>query len=224
MGVNPSEKAAMFFNPRCKQWSCPVCGDLNKDYWVYQATRGSMLLLENGNWLQFVTLTGRGYFTPNSSIHFFRQNWPKFRKRLGSITQKYQPLTGTEWAYFLIPERHQSGVLHCHFIASTPLMLNKWYKDNAMASGFGFMAKVKPIYDSARAAGYVTKYLTKDAGDTPWPKGFMRVRHSANWPIKDTLDIPGWSWQTINENEAWIEKNAYIDLGWQVIDKRQIDL
>lgn len=187
--------------------------------WVFQAGRGSQILLAAGNWLQFVTLTGRGYFTVNSSLYFFKQNWPRFRKRLEYVTKKYQLVTGTEFAYFLIPERHASGKLHCHAIVSTPLMLERWYKDKANASGFGYMAKVKPIYDSASAVHYATKYLTKNAGDLEWPRGFMRVRHSQNWPIAQQERDELWEWQTIGENDHWLEAGALRNMGYFVVDK-----
>lgn len=222
MGVNNIDKKALFFHPKCGQWSCPVCGDENKSYWVWQAARGSQLLLEAGNWLQFITLTGRGYFTVNSSLYFFKQNWPKFRKRLAYVTEKYQAITGTEFAYFLIPERHKSGKLHAHMIVSTPLILERWYKDKANACGFGYMAHIKPIYDSKSAVFYATKYLTKDAGGLEWPSGFMRVRHSQNWPIAQPKSDELWEWQTIGEREHFIEAGALRNMGYWVVDKTQL--
>jgi len=219
MGVNTIEKKAVFFHPKCGQWSCPVCSEENKQYWVHQAARGSQILLSEGNWLQFLTLTGRGYFTVNSSLYFFKENWPKMRKRIEYITRKYEPLTGTKFAYLLIPERHESGKLHCHAILSTPLMLERWYKTNAHQCGFGYMAHVTPIFDSGTAVAYATKYLTKNAGDEDWPKGFRRVRHSQNWEIAHQQQNELWDWQTISENALFIEKGSLINQGFYVVDK-----
>jgi hypothetical protein len=218
MGVNNIDKKAIFFHPKCGQWSCPVCSEENKQEWVHQAGRGSQLLLDKGNFLQFVTLTGRGYFTVNSSLYFFSKNWPKFRKRLAYVTKKYQAITGTEFAYLLIPERHKSGKIHCHAIVSTPLVLERWYKDNAHQCGFGYMATVKPILDSKSASNYATKYLTKNAGDVEWPKGFMRVRHSQNWPIAHDKKDELWEWQTIGERDHWVEAGALRNQGYFVVD------
>lgn len=219
MGVNNIEKKALFFNPACKQWSCPYCGEVNKQYWVYQAQRGSMLLLSEGQMMQFVTLTGRGYFTPTTSIYFFRQNWPKMRKKLHRLTDKWADVTGTKFAYFLIPERHKSGLLHAHMLVTTFMDSKKWYKNEAHKCGFGYMADVQSVDSSAAAAGYVTKYLTKDAGGIEWPKGFMRTRHSQNWPITKPAIDELWQYQTIGERDKFIELGALIDMGYHVTDK-----
>lgn len=220
MGRNAQEKNAIIFNPRCKKWDCPYCGEQNREYWIHQAQRGATILLMEGAQFQFVTLTSRGYSTPASSIYFFSQNWPKLRKRASSQTNGWKPVTGVSWAYFLVPERHKSGVLHAHLIAATHIEGERWWKDNAWASGFGHQVKVKPMIDVSSAIGYVTKYLTKSAGDITWPKDFRRVRHSQNWPIDKEKPLDGWVWETVSEDVCWIEKGALINMGWQVIDKR----
>lgn len=221
-GKNKQEKVAILFNPRCKQWSCDYCAELNRDYWIHQAARGTLLLLSEGQRLQFVTLTSRGYATPAKSLYFFSQNWPKLRKRIAHQTEIWSPFTGINWAYFLIPERHKSGVLHAHLIAATHLDGQRWYKDNAYQTGFGYQADVKPDIDSLKAAYYAAKYLHKGTGAEDWPKGFMRVRHSQNWPIAKEQPLEGWLWETYkNDNTIWLEKNALLDMGWHVVDKRE---
>lgn len=219
MGTNPIERKAVFFNPACKQWDCPYCGELNKQYWVYQAQRGTQILLSEGNMLQFVTLTGRGYFTPTSSIVYFRQNWPKLRKRIQYLTDKWSDVTQTTFAYFLIPERHKSGNLHAHMLVTTFIDRDRWYKDNAHETGFGYQAKVKTIEDSSSAVSYVTKYIGKDFGGMSWPKGFMRVRHSQNWPMAEEKPLELWEWKSIGERDFWLEKGALENMGWFIIDK-----
>lgn len=221
MGINRKEKAAIFFNPRCKQWACDFCGEQNKSYWVHQATRGALIFLSEGQELQFITLTGRGYFTPTSSIYFFRQNWPKLRKRAAKLTNGWSPWTNTFWSYFLVPERHKSGILHAHLIATTHLEGKRWWKDNAWATGFGHQTDVITIDSAGKVGGYVTKYLHKDAGGIQWPKGFMRVRHSQDWPIAKEKPLKGWEWQGMTDKAAWLEKGALVNMGFEVIDKRK---
>ena len=222
IGKNASTKEALVFCPRCKLWSCDYCAELNKDYWIHQATRGSILLVAEGATLQFITLTSRPYATPASSLYFFSQNWPKLRKRASDQTKAWEPFTGIKWSYFLVPERHKTGVLHVHLIAATHLEGAKWWHDNAYKSGFGYQTKVEPIIDPAGASHYISKYLHKGAGKEDWPKGFRRVRHSQNWPVTKEKPLEGWDWITVGEGQVWQEKEALIDMGFNVRDNRNI--
>lgn len=222
LGKNESEKCAILFNPRCKQWDCPYCGDINKEYWVHQAARGTLIITSEKRDVQFVTLTSRGYCTPYSSIHFLRQNWPKLNRKLKYHTDKYARHFGLQWAYFMVPEHHRSGVAHFHLLAATLYDTEASWKDFAYGAGFGYIVDVQPLINPQQAANYVAKYLTKMEGNHQWPKGFMRVRHSANWPIAHDQVLDNWVWEPYrNENTVWIEKMALIDMGWQVVDKRE---
>jgi hypothetical protein len=219
-GTNAEEKTAMLFNPRCKQWGCDFCAELNKDFWIYQASRGATILTMEGQSLQFVTLTSRGYTTPHQSIYFFKTNWPKLRKRMSSHTNSWTPFTGVQWAYFLVPERHKSGVLHAHLIAATHVTGESFWKHHAYKSGFGYILDVQENIDALSVATYVAKYLHKDGGSLNWPKGFRHIRHSQNWPIASIQPLEGWDWKTYRKRETiWTEKHALIDMGWHVIDK-----
>jgi len=169
--------------------------------------------------MQFITLTGRGYFTPTSSIHFFRKNWPKMRKRIEHVTAKWADVTETAFNYFLVPERHKSGVLHAHALVTTYEGRKRWYKDTAHKCGFGWMADCQPIDTPGEAVGYITKYLHKDAGGMDWPKNFMRVRHSKGWPMADDKKNELYEWHVIRENEIPLEKGALLDQGYYVIDR-----
>lgn len=221
-GKNQSERTAILFNPRCKQWSCDYCAELNKEYWIHQAARGTLVITSEGRSVQFVTLTSRGYTTQNKSLYFFKQNWPKMNRRMKYHTEvQTDEHIGAAWAYFLVPEHHKSGVAHFHILAATTIDQKSDWKKHAWASGFGYIVDVQPLVTPKRAADYVSKYLHKGQGAETWPKGFMRVRHSRNWPISQEQPLEGWEWDTYqSEDTVWIEKNALIDLGWQVVDKR----
>lgn len=222
LGKNKNERIAMLFNPRCKQWSCDYCAEINRDYWIHQAMRGTLLITSEGRDVQFVTLTSRGYATVNSSLYFFKQNWPKLNRKLKYHTNKWQGHFGYKWDYFLVPEHHKSGVAHFHILAATLYNEKKTWRDFAFSSGFGFIVDVDPLVDPSRAAHYVSKYLHKGAGAEQWPKGFMRVRHSQNWPISHEKQMDGWVWDTYKNNDTvWIEKNALINMGWEVKDMRE---
>lgn len=221
-GKDKQKKMALLFNPSCNQWKCAHCGEIKKLDWIHQAERGASILLMDGAELQFITLTSRGYTTPTSSLYFMKKNWPKLRKRAADLTNGWEPWSGYRWAYFLVPERHKSGVLHAHLIAATHIAALRWWKDNAYASGFGYQVDIAEMVTPADCAGYVAKYLHKDAGGIEWPKGFMRVRHSQNWPIAREKKNEDWEWQSYrNPKTVWLEKHALIDMGWNVLDKTE---
>lgn len=221
-GKNSTEKTALLFNPRCKTWNCDYCAELNKDFWIHQAMRGVLVITSEGRDVQFVTLTSRPYATPTTGLYFFKQNWPKLNRKLKYHTDKYRGNLGYEWAYFLVPEKHKSGVVHCHILAATLYNTESSWKDFALKSGFGWKVDVQPLVSPAKAASYIAKYLHKDAGKEAWPPGFRRVRHSYNWPVAQEKPLEGWEWDTTsNDEEVWLEKNALLDMGWEVADKRE---
>lgn len=215
IGINRDQKKAIIFNPRCKKWDCPYCAQLNAESWTYKGFRGASLLTMEGQNLRFVTLTSRPYATPNQSIHYFSENWPKLSRRAAYHTKQQE----IDWSYFMIPEQHKTGVLHAHLIAVTPLT-TKWWKDNAYKTGFGYMADSKPIGEPALVVGYITKYLSKSIQYNRWPKGFRRVRTSRNWPMPPPEIMPGWEWSTHDDESAWFEYYLLQDCGFDVRDKR----
>jgi hypothetical protein len=219
LGKQQAEKKAIIFHPRCGQWSCDFCAEENKDYWIEQATRGTMIIQSEGREIQFVTLTSRGYTTAHSSLYFFKQNWPKLSRRIKYHTEKWKDYAGKRWDYFLVPEHHKSGVAHFHLLAATHFEAQKFWKKWAFETGFGYIVNVQSCRSAAGAAAYVSKYLHKGMGAEMWPKGFMRVRHSRGWPIAKPKPHEGWQWDTYKqENTIWIEKLALIDMGWHVKD------
>lgn len=221
-GKHQEKRTAILFNPRCKQWSCDYCAELNKDYWIHNATRGTLLITMEGRDVQFVTLTSRGYATQNSSLYFFKQNWPKLNRRLKYNTNKWNKHFGYEWAYFLVPEHHKSGIAHFHLLAATNYNTKSTWKEWAWDTGFGYIVDVQPAIDPKQAANYISKYMHKGQGAEDWPKGFRRVRKSGNWPMSEEQPMEGWNWDTYkNEDTVWLEKMALIDMGWEVVDKRE---
>jgi len=220
LGRNPEQKNALFFRPACGMWSCPVCGEANAEEIVHRASRGAIILDSEGHELQFVTLTSRHYATPNKSLYFFKQNWPKLRKRIAYHTKKELTGTGLGFLYFLVPERHKSGVLHAHLVAATPIRERKDWKKHAYKSGFGYMLDIKEVISPMDVARYVSKYLAKQVGDDGWPKGFMHYRHSQAWPKSKPKEIEGWSWERYrSRDEALIDLMDLQINGWHLVDR-----
>jgi len=217
VGINHTQKKVIIFHPDCKKWSCPYCSVRNAGEWIHQGIRGSLLLTMQGEELRMVTITSRASITPNKSLYFFSQNWPRLNQRMKYHGEK---LGRAKPEYFLVPERHKSGVLHFHMLTTSPLK-ERWYKDNAPSVGFGYMAKAEPLRDALLAATYVSKYLMKSIDFAGWPKGFRRVRVSRGWPMSKPEKKPGWEWSGHSEKSAWFEKYLYNDAGYHILDKRE---
>lgn len=221
-GRNKDKKTAILFNPDCKSWSCNYCAEVKKEEWIHNTGRGASILRDEGANLMFVTLTSRGYASPNKSIYFFKQNWPKLRKRITDRTNMWEDETGYRMNYLLVPERHKSGVLHAHMVIATHISSKQAWKHHAHQTGFGYIIDVQEMITPLLAAEYVSKYLHKGMGAEAWPKGFRRVRHSQKWPISRPKKDKRWEWDTYkNPNTVWLEKHALIDMGWAVIDKTE---
>ena len=83
--------------------------------------------------------------------------------------------------YALLPEQHKDGRLHMHMLIGAAIK-KRWLKDNAFASGAGFMADSEPLTSGKRGAYYVSKYVGKSLGVEQWPVKFRRIRTSQKWP------------------------------------------
>ena len=104
---------------------------------------------------------------------------------------------GRRLSYFAAVELQRRGNVHMHI-----LMRDTGYIPKAVVhalgyeSGFGFsdIRQVNP----ASGVKYVTKYLTKSAGQV-MPKGVRRVRMSQDWYEKPKQPLcvwgEGWQWQ-----------------------------
>ena len=214
-GVNDNRKTAVLFNPSCKSWNCPHCSQEKAEQWAWVGMTGAYQLLERGE-MVFCTVTSRPHASVNQSLYFFKQNWPKLRKR---IRQK----NGGAFEYMLIPEQHKTGKLHAHFVANVYIR-QKWLKDNAMACGFGYMAKVDSVEYAQGVAAYMTKYMAKSIAFTDWPKNFRRVRKSQGWPTPEPgQKEQGWNW-TSRQAVLDDELVALVGAGYTVNDRRKTDI
>lgn len=191
------------YQPRCGQWSCPYCADLNRDEWAYVGTFGALNLPSHAPQLQFVTITSRGYVSAVQSIAIFKTAWPKLIRRI-AYRQDSKP------EYLLIPEHHKSGKLHAHFLITSVYHSQHWWHDQAFLTGLGYQAKAKPVRDPVEAGHYVTKELTKQLTGRPWPRSFRRVRHSQGWPMPPQKEnTPDWEFE-VAQNEG--QKNWIVAL------------
>lgn len=203
-------RTAVIFQARCKRWDCPYCAAKNAAFWTARAVHGSKELAQMGYELAFVTVTSRPRLSPEQSIEIFTQSWPKLRDRIKRVN-------GKKYEFFLVPEKHKSGVLHAHMI-TTAVFSKRWVKDNAYASGLGYIADRQRLEKPEAAGGYVSKYLVKSLPGDAWPKGFRRVRTSQGWPQLPELEkLPGWEYDAVlGEGNARWEYYHLLDLGYRV--------
>ena len=175
ISIDHSAKTGIVFRPRCKMWTCPFCAEENAANWRMHAMRGVSYFQERGLDLSFITLTSRGGKgrTRERSLETFRRNFPRFRKRVVYAYDLFE--------YIAVPEQHLNGVVHMHLIA-TYHGTQKFIKDKAFASGFGYIADVRIVDSGPAAAAYLSKYIGKDFISLKWPPRFRRVRCSRSWP------------------------------------------
>lgn len=209
-GINHEMQKAVFFKPRCKMWNCPACAPVNRGLWAVRAYHGAEMLEQNGNSIQFLTLTSHEKLSASASLAVMPHAWDQLNKRARRVAPGYQ--------YLLIPEPHKDGRVHVHAIETSALG-ERWWKDTARECGFGFMAEEEELRSAAGAAYYVTKYITKGLEGHEWPKGFRRVRTSRAWPKLPALPAAeGWEWSVLPRETQL--NDAYYELRWKGYDVR----
>jgi hypothetical protein len=140
--------------------------------------------------LKFITVTSRGYVSAIRSLLIFKVAWPKLIRRV-AYRQDSKP------EYMLVPEHHQSGKLHAHFLITAEHHSNHDWHDMAYKSGLGYMAKELPVRDPIEAGHYVAKELSKQLAGRSWPTRFRRVRLSLKWPRPPEHETPpAWEYET----------------------------
>lgn len=204
LSTNTDEK--LLARLRCKQWSCPYCGEKNRSIW--KAHLLSVLPELSREW-SFLTLTCMpSVHRKKKTLEFIIGNFDKLMKRLKRLWGSFH--------YVRVYEKHQSGQFHAHLLISgipeDALEKTAWglkkgrknkvykgvrysqYKKALTGLGFGFMCDYTPIIDFAKmspvpphvAVGYVTKYLTKNMDNLP--KGTRRIQASQGIGFPRSLD------------------------------------
>lgn len=197
-GVNHEKRQAVFFQPRCKLWSCPYCAQVNRALWTARAYHGASVLAaeaeDQKTTISFLTLTSNRKLGPEASMLIFQAAWTKLRHRARRSTPQGQ--------YLIIPEQHKDGRLHAHAVETFNLGTRFW-KDNSAEVGLGYMAEEEEAHTPGGAAYYVAKYLAKSLGSQEWPKGWRRVRTSQMWPkLPEMPKADGWEWWRVPAEEA----------------------
>lgn len=174
-GIDDTKQRSFVYVPGCKTWKCPVCGERQRKMWAARIYVGMVFYQEHGedNW-SFCTVTS------NAKLRRFETTWhiwPKAWAKLSTRLRRAYP--GLRYA--LVPEQHDNGRVHSHFVCSAPVP-KSWLKDHAAESGLGYIADSAPVSSAAKGAWYITKYLSKTLAVATWPKGVRRIRTSQHWP------------------------------------------
>lgn len=154
----------------CDNWNCVECSRAIAWRWAERVRYGISLWPLRDAYFWTLTLPAWIHF-PKTGFRILPDVWDHFRRTI----QKTYP----HWQYaaFVECHPHRAFIPHFHVIslAAAPRRL----KDLAAVSGFGYQAWDVQI-TSKQAAGYVTKYASKQG--YVMPRGFRRVRISHAWP------------------------------------------
>lgn len=184
-GINASDNRAVIFRPRCKMWSCPVCGKMNAWAWSFRGRDGAHALYDAGKPMSFVTITSHERLTPGQSWWVMPKAWMKLQARVRRQVGKF--------SYFQLPELTDALQPHLHMIC-TAMLSKDWWKDNARECGFGYMDDAQEVWKLGGVIGYCMKYLTKTLTHNAIPAHTRRVRTSRDWPKASPRDPPP-DWQ-----------------------------
>lgn len=208
--VDPEQHRVLLQRPDCHLWSCPDCAEVNKRKWTAIVCEGIKHYQAEGQerWY-FVTITSAGYHkTFNATLLAFRKNWPRFYARWKRASPDLH--------YALLPEHHKDGRLHIHALTSANLS-KRWYKDTGAECGLGFMNDAQELESIAKAAFYVTKYVTKTLGVHTWPKSLHRVRTSAKWPKIEKFQSDE-QWEIVQADTMPQKLANWTIMNWIVVD------
>jgi len=195
VGWDYGAKRALITHANCDTWECPECAQRMKQRWLMRAEMGARRIINDYDFLDFVTLTSH---EKNRSFDSSYCVWQKAWPILYAAIQRRR--TGLQ--FMVIPEQHEDGTLHFHCLWNAGKN-QRWLKDNARQRGLGYMVDVQAVGEPVQAVRYVTKYVGKSLGDNV-PARFRRVRTSQGWP-----DIPnpntmlsGLKWEYLREFSA----------------------
>lgn len=210
LALNSAAGVGIFFRPRCKLWSCPVCGELNRYKWSYIARHGADTLLDQGEDLAFVTITHQGHLNAPATRQRWRECWPKLAEAARRTSGNFQ--------YILVHEQHEDGRMHSHLV-TTAVMGKRWWKDAGARRGFGYMNDSEPVYNADGASWYVSKYLGKSLSVENWPRHWRRVGTSRNWPRNvESAEGEGWEFRPLGRRQSVQEvEKQMIHTGWKTL-------
>lgn len=216
-GINQNEHRAILVKASCKMWNCETCAARLTKLWVAKIINGVNKL--GGEWY-FFTITASGSTRGASSVKAIRKGWKLLYNRILALYKG----EAKALYYAKIWEQHADGSFHLHLLANFRIT-TRWLKDNAFRVGLGYQAKVIPVDNAGKIAGYISKYTLKNAaisrGGIDFPKGLRRIETSHKWPsLPKLVGYQGYEWIFEANREA--QKHHALVLEWQ--DYKVVDL
>ena len=222
-GRSIDRSMALVHKTKCKCWSCVTCGARNARRAIARCLNHVNTV--GGQWY-FMTLTAHGNWRGSeASYKNLSSNWHKLRKRMREIH-------GGQFSYFRVWECHKDGSWHMHFITNAKLPYKqitaddgsisyscRWLKDNASASGLGYIVDYQPLENAGFVAHYVAKYMAKSIDDhADWLRGMRRFQTSSDWlPLPDLTKETDFEWQYMkNSVHLWYTYYETKDAGMEV--------
>ncbi len=186
----------------CRSWTCEHCSRGRR---IEVRRHLSGALADQGRRYRFITLT----FAEDLRLDRV-EDLREARRRRSEWVREIRRIFGREFEYGEVGEPTKHGRIHLHALTATPTSWPKLPKCRgrkgeafacacpdrvesrlpyrgpciqklAHRAGIGWV-DIRVVRSPKAAAGYVTKYLTKDAvTSTPWPKGARRYTYSRRW-------------------------------------------
>jgi len=190
----------------CNDWNCPRCGQQRAREEYGRIVAGARELSKTYP-LYFFTITCRGReMTLNEAEHSYLEWTNRLLTRLRAATKR----TGGQWSYACVTERQTRLHPHSHYIttycppdwilvkkgqekrfyqgqppiiATHDTLQSKVVELACTECGLGYQYDISRVESVEAGSRYMAKYLFKPSiFETVWPKGWRRVRYSANWP------------------------------------------
>jgi hypothetical protein len=165
----------------CKKWSCPRCRPYKQKVW--------QTIIKEGHPERWFRLGAnpKVHTTPEAAAKAFTAAWPHLVRL---IRQRYGP-----FEYVKVIELHKSGFPHLHVAYRGPYVHHHWlslvWKHLVSAP----VVWIEKLDNPARAARYISKYMTKATQETPNLLPRQRfITKSRGWlkenPLKQNSAIP----------------------------------
>lgn len=231
---------------RCKQWDCPFCCIKNGDMWRAHLLHTLCETMPDLRWV-FVTLTAPSWshHDPKKSLIALKKAWGKMYDKLrykngGTLTYVMLYETHKSGAFHVhalcamgavYDEMGEGfnwdGPYDTIVDAEKAHPFGKWLKEKAVASKAGWVCHARRIQegdtggDNQRlAVGYITKYITKGAGELVMPPRWRRIGTSRDIGSPKTKSKKEFKW-AVRQSVHYKETDMIPH--WVISENRPLD-
>jgi hypothetical protein len=174
---------------RCDSYGCEPCGEAKRIRLARLVDNGSAIHLANGMIGYFLTLTAPGHSThrrwyqgrrptsrPACDCHEHGLSDGMWNAQESACWNRLRTSLARDRDVIFVGavETQKRGMLHRHVMLFTDdLLTHEEVQRLALAAGYGCVLDLEPVRSSAKAARYISKYVTKASGDRaviPWER------------------------------------------------------